>query len=600
MAASRIEFDTAPLRKRWYPPVPDDRLGRYPALYPGPFRRPTLPTDKLILDHVYDHEQSQPDRIYLSQPIGHGRVIDYRWGEVLNQSRRMAAHLQNLGLPRGARIAIVSKNCAHFFMAELAIWLGGYTTVAIFPTETADTVRYVLQHSEASLLFVGKLDNWPQQQPGVPANLPRVALPLAPADSGECWDDIILRSAPLEGRPERAADELAMLIYTSGSTGQPKGAMMNFGAITRAATGIMNDTRARVGDGVESRMLSYLPLAHSFERSWVLAASLVDGSSRIFFAESLDTFLQDLQRARPTLFISVPRLWLKFQQGVFAKMAPKKLDRLLGIPILGRIVARKVLKSLGLDAVVQAGSGSAPIPPDLIAWYRRLGLELYEGYAMTEDCAYSHSSNRQHSEPGWVGVPLPGVLARLAPDGEVLVKSPGQFSGYYKQPELTAASFTEDGFFHTGDLGEQRPDGLLRITGRVKELFKTAKGKYVAPAPIENRLLANALIELAMVSGVGQPAAFAVVVLAESLRPRQADAALRAELAHQLEALLKSVNAELADHERLQMLVVASEPWSIENGCLTPTMKIKRSRIEAGVEKHLAGWYAGAAAVVWA
>ena len=557
-------------------------------------------TDKLILDHVYDHEQSQPDRIYLSQPIGHGRVIDYRWGEVLNQSRRMASHLQNLGLPRGARIAILSKNCAHFFMAELAIWLGGYTTVAIFPTETADTVRYVLEHSEASLLFVGKLDNWPQQQPGVPVNLPRVALPLAPADSGERWDDISLRSAPLEGRPQRAADELAMLIYTSGSTGQPKGAMVSFGAVTRAATGIMNDTRARVGTGTESRMLSYLPLAHSFERSWVLAASLVDGSSRIFFAESLDTFLQDLQRARPTLFISVPRLWLKFQQGVFAKMPPKKLNRLLGIPILGRIVARKVLKSLGLDAVVQAGSGSAPIPPDLIAWYRRLGLALYEGYAMTEDCAYSHSSNRQHNEPGWVGVPLPGVQARLAPDGEVLVKSPGQFSGYYKQPELTAASFTEDGFFHTGDLGEQRPDGLLRITGRVKELFKTAKGKYVAPAPIENRLLANPLIELAMVSGVGQPAAFAVVVLAESLRARQADAKLRAELSPQLEVMLKSVNAELADHERLQMLVVANEPWSIENGCLTPTMKIKRSRIEAGVEDRVAGWYASGAAVVWA
>ena len=559
-----------------------------------------MTADKLILDHVFDHEQAQPKRIYLTQPIGQGRVIDYRWGQMLDEARRMAAHLQNLGIARGARIAILSKNCAHFFMAELAVWMGGYTTVAIFPTETAETLRYVLEHSEASLLFVGKLDNWPQQQPGVSANLPRIALPLAPANSGERWDDIMLRSAPLEGRPRRDADELAMLIYTSGSTGQPKGAMLSFGAITRAATGIMIEARERMAEGTESRMLSYLPLAHSFERSWVLAASLLDGSSRIFFAESVDTFLQDLQRARPTLFISVPRLWLKFQQGVFATLPAKKLDRLLGIPLLGRIVARKVLKSLGLDAVVQAGSGSAPIPPELIAWYRRLGLDLYEGYAMTEDSAYSHSSNRQHSEPGWVGVPLPGVQARLAADGEVLVKSPGQFSGYYKQPELTAASFTDDGFFRTGDLGEQRADGLLRITGRVKELFKTAKGKYVAPAPIENRLLANALLELAMVSGAGQPAAYAVVVLAESLRARQTDAGLRAELAPQLEALLRSVNTDLADHERLQMLVVANEPWSIENGCLTPTLKIKRSRIEAGVSDRVAGWYASGAAVVWA
>ena len=183
-------------------------------------------------------------------------------------------------------------------------------------------------------------------------------------------------------------------------------------------------------------MLSYLPLAHSYERAWVEAASLVDGQMHVFFAESLDTFLQDLQRARPTLFLSVPRLWLKFQQGVFTKMPPAKLDRLLGIPILGRIVARKVLKGLGLDQVRQAGSASAPIPAELIRWYRRLGLELFEGYAMTEDFAYSHTSNARFNEPGWVGVPMPGVQVRLDASGEILIKSPGQFSGYYRQPEL--------------------------------------------------------------------------------------------------------------------------------------------------------------------
>ena len=287
----------------------------------------------MILDHVFDHEAQQPDRIYLTQPLGSGRVADYTWAQVLDQSRRMAAHLQSRGFPRGARIAILSKNCAHFFMAELAIWMAGYTTVAIFPTETADTVGYVLEHSEASLLFVGKLDTWPQQQPGVPAGLPCIAFPLAPPTDFDTWDAIVARTAPLAGRPQRAADELAMLIYTSGSTGQPKGVMVSFGAITRAAEGIVGDLRAaRCGERDESRVLSYLPLAHSFERSWVEAASLVDGNTHVFFAESLDTFLQDLQRARPTLFISVPRLWLKFQQGVFAKMPPAKLDRLLRHP----------------------------------------------------------------------------------------------------------------------------------------------------------------------------------------------------------------------------------------------------------------------------
>jgi long-chain acyl-CoA synthetase len=550
--------------------------------------------DKLILDHVYDHEAQTPDLVYLTQPIGGGQVIHYTWGQVLDQARRMAAHLQAQGFPPGARIAILSKNCAHFIMAELAIWLASGCTVAIFPTEKAETVRYVLEHSEASLLFVGKLDTWPEQRPGVPAGLPCIAFPLAPKTELPGWDDIVARTPPLTGRVQRGADELAMLLYTSGSTGTPKGVMTSFGAITRAGTNIADDTRRRVGAGQPSRMLSYLPLAHSFERSWVEAASLVDGHSHLFFAESLDTFLQDLQRARPTLFISVPRLWLKFQQGVFAKMPPAKLDRLLGIPILGGIVRKKVLKGLGLDAVVQAGSGSAPLPPDLIRWYRKLGLRLFEGYGMSEDNSYSHTSNEEHSEAGWVGVPMPGVECKLSAEGEILIKSPGQFSGYYKDPALTAASFTADGFFRTGDLGERRPDGLLRITGRAKELFKTAKGKYVAPAPIENLINAHPMVEMSLVSGVGQPAAFAIVVLAENLRPRVSEAALRAQVQAEMEALLAGVNRALSDYERLHTLVIAREAWSIDNGLLTPTMKLKRARIEAAIADDVPRWYAKA------
>ncbi|MBN8494618.1 MAG: AMP-binding protein [Burkholderiales bacterium] len=557
---------------------------------------------QLILDHVYDHESKLASRVYLTQPLGQGRVTDYTWAQVLDQSRRMAAHLQAQGFPRGARIAILSKNCAHFIMAELAIWMAGYTTVAIFPTETAETIGYVLGHSEASLLFVGKLDTWEAQKPGVPAQMPRIAFPLAPASAlkeHESWDAIVGRTVPLAGKPQRAADELAMIIYTSGSTGRPKGAMCSFGAISRAAQGIVDDLRKRFGESEDSRILSYLPLAHSFERSWVEAASLVDGKTHVFFAESLDTFLQDLQRARPTMFISVPRLWLKFQQGVFAKMPPEKLDRLLGLPIIGRIVAKKVLKGLGLDAVRQAGSGSAPLPAELIRWYRRLGLKLFEGYGMTEDNSYSHTSNEQFSEPGFVGVAQPGVQVRISPEGEIQIKSPGQFSGYYKDPELTAQSFTEDGFFRTGDRGELRPDGLLKITGRTKELFKTAKGKYVAPAPIESQLLAHPMLELAMVSGVGQPAAYALVVLAEDLRPRTQDPAVRAQVEQALTALLQQVNAKLADYEQLRMIVIAREPWTIENGCLTPTMKIKRARIEAGTEAQIESWYASPAKVIW-
>lgn len=554
----------------------------------------------LMLDYVYAHETTHADQIFLTQPVGGGQVVDYTWAQTLDQARRMAAHLKAQNLEPGARVAILSKNCAHFIMAELAIWMAGCTTVAIFPTETAETVRYVLDHSEASLLFVGKLDTFEQQRPGIPAGLPLIAFPLAPKTSYETWDAITARTKPLNGKPARDGKDIAILMYTSGSTGQPKGVMHSFERITAAAEGINNDTKARIGANTRNRMLSYLPLAHVFERAWVESASLVNGNTQLFFAESLDTFIQDLHRAKPITFISVPRLWLKFQQGVFAKMPPKKLDRLLGIPILGKIVGRKVLKGLGLDHALLAGSGSAPIPAELIAWYRRLGLNLIEGYAMTEDFAYSHNSTDKINAPGCVGVPLAGVEVRISEEGEVLIKSPGQFVGYYKRPDLDAEVFTEDGFFRTGDKGERRADGLLRLTGRVKELFKTSKGKYVAPAPIENRLNACPRIETSMVSGVGQPSAYAIVVLAETVRPQVKDPAFKAQIHAELEQLLVSVNAELPDYERLQMLVVAPEPWSIENGMLTPTMKIKRARIESAVEPQLDGWYAGQDKVRWA
>src|SRR5512141_824973 len=175
-----------------------------------------MPNNKLMLDYILDHEEKLRERVYMTQPTVGDQVIDYTWGQTVDQSRRMAAYLQGLGYPPGARIAILSKNCAHFIMAEMAIWMAGYTTVAIFPTETAETINYVLTHSEASLLFVGKLDTWPQQKPGVPAGLPCIAFPLAPPTDFDTWDAIVARTPPLAGRPACVADALAMLIYTSG------------------------------------------------------------------------------------------------------------------------------------------------------------------------------------------------------------------------------------------------------------------------------------------------------------------------------------------------------------------------------------------------
>ncbi len=553
------------------------------------------PTEKLILDYVFENEKKYADRVYLTQPRTGALTIDYTWKDVVGEARRMAAHLATLGLERGDRVGILSKNCAHFFIAELAIWMAGFTTVAIFPTENADVVKFVMEHSEAKVLFVGKLDTWEKQALGVPESVIKIALPLAPKTSFDTWDAIVARTEPVSGTPSRAPEDIAMIIYTSGSTGQPKGVMHAFGRITRAVLGIIR----RIGMVPEDRALSYLPLAHVFERAYLECTSMVAGG-HIFFAESLDTFVTDLKRARPTLFISVPRLWLKFQQGVFTKMPPKRLDFLLKVPFVNGIIKKKVLSGLGLDSVRLAGSGSAPIPAELISWYRRLGLNLLEGYAMSEDFAYSHLSSLEKNAPGYVGEPYPEVEVRISDEGEVLIKSPGQLVGYFKRPDLDAEAFTEDGFFRTGDKGERRADGLLKLTGRVKELFKTAKGKYVAPAPIENRINEHPMIELSCVSGVGQPAAFAMLVLAEDVRKKTDDATVRAQLEVDLASMLDELNRELSTYEQLQMFVVVSDAWSIENGMLTPTMKLKRSRIEENVKPKLDGWYSAKKKVIWA
>jgi long-chain acyl-CoA synthetase len=553
---------------------------------------------KLMLDYIYEHETNRANQVFLTQPFGGDKVVDYTWAQTMDHARRMAAYLKAQGFEPGSRIAILSKNTAQFIMLEVAIWMAGYTTVAIFPTEGPDTIRYVLEHSEAKMIFVGKLDSWGEQESGFPAGLPRVAMPLAPKTNYPQWDDIIAKTQPLAGKPARKPEDLMFIMYTSGSTGTPKGVMHNFERGTAASVAMNNHLEKEIGAGYTYRALSYLPLAHIFERAWISSANLVLGRGHIFFAESLETFVKDVQRAQPTVFISVPRLWLKFQQGVLAKMPQKKLNTLLSIPILSGIVKKKILTGLGLNAVLHAGSGSAPIPPALLEWYRRLGLNLVEGLGMTEDFAYSHSTNSA-SKAGYVGVALPGVQRRLDEQGQVLIKSPGTMVGYYKQPELTAESFTPDGFFKTGDKGELT-DGQLKLTGRTKELFKTAKGKYVAPAPIENMINESPMVELSLVSGIGQPAAYALVVPAEGLRPKLNDPAVKAEFEAEMKAVLQRVNSKVADYEQLAKIVVVREPWTIDNGQLTPTMKIKRAKIEANVAGNVDKWYETKGQVIWA
>jgi len=568
-----------------------DRVMTLPATSYPAFVAP----EALALQRLYHWERTAPDSTVLTQPLGGGKVRNYTWAQVLDETRRMAAHLVGLNFAPGTPIAILSKNTAHWLMCDFAVWMAGHVSVPLYPTLAAGTIRHILEHSEAKLLFIGKLDGWDAMAPGIPDGLPCIGTPLAPATNHPQWAQIVAATAPLQGEPVRRGDELATIMYTSGTTGNPKGVMHSFATFAWS----MGSAMRRVRLNPQTRMLSYLPLAHVAERTIVEHGLLASGM-QVYFAESLDTFAKDLQRARPTVFFSVPRLWVKFQQGVHAKMPAPKLARLLSIPIVRGIVAKKIRTALGLDACEFAAGGAAPMPPELLAWYERLGLPIIELYGMTENCGVSHATLPGVQRPGTVGQPYDGVQSRIDPaTGEIQMKSPGLMLGYYKEPALTADAMTADGWLCTGDKGALDAEGNLRITGRVKDLFKTSKGKYVAPAPIEDMLVMNGVVEACVVTGanLGQPLGIVMLNADAALHAR--DPAERAAMEMALKAHLDRINSRLDPHEQLDCLVVIDQPWTVDNGFITPTFKVKRNRIEEVYAPMFEGWVAQRKPVVW-
>lgn len=552
--------------------------------------------DDLPLQCLYRWEQERASQVYLTQPMGGGVVQDISWAQAGEQVRSMAAWLQAQDWPAGSRVAIIGKNSAHWILADLAILMAGHVSVPIYPTFNAQALAYILAHCEARALFVGKMDDTANLEHGAPPDLPLISLPLAPALPSLSWARLVEQTPPLTGQPVRPADHVSTIIYTSGTTGQPKGVVHTFASM---AWGVTSATQ-RVRMDSNDRYISYLPLAHVAERMLVEQASLRYGG-RIFFAESLDTFLQDLQRARPTIFFSVPRLWIKFQQGVYGKIAPAKLGRLLGLPFIGKLVGRKILKGLGLDQCRIAAGGAAPMPPDVLQWYRSLGLDLIEVYGMTENSGVSHSTLPGSRQTGSVGLPYVGVESRISPEtGEVLMRCPALMQGYYRQPDLTAAAVTEDGWLRTGDKGHINAQGYLSITGRVKDLFKTSKGKYVAPSPIEDQLVLHPDIEACCVTGANLAQPLAVVMLSPDAAARSLTAEGRSAINASLNQHLQTVNATLEPHEKLACLAATTTPWTPENGFVTPTLKVKRNRIEETFEPSFSRWLAPQEPVVWA
>ncbi|WP_421239425.1 AMP-binding protein [Aeromonas enteropelogenes] len=525
---------------------------------------------KLPLEMLYHWERQCPDRIYLRQTINR-EYVDFTWGEVAEEARRMVTALRHLGLVAGDKVALLSKNCAQWFIADLAMQMGQYVSVPIYPTANVDTIEYVLRHSEAKAIFVGKLDDWKSQEAGVPADLLRIAFPYDTMPASHQWDDLLEAHEPIPDSPVQAPDALLSLVYTSGSTGKPKGAMLSVERYAWSCEKLVET----VGLTQADRGFSYLPLAHITERVYIYGGSLFGGAT-IAFPESLDTFIDDVKRCRPTVFISVPRLWAMFRIKILEKLPQKKLDLLLKIPLVSSLIKSKLQKGLGLDQARVLGCGSAPVSPALLEWYLSIGLQVTEAWGMTENHAYSTINYPFRADKiGTVGKAGIGVNIKISDEGEILCRCEGMMLGYYKDPEHSAEAIDADGWLHTGDMGKLDREGYLTITGRMKDVFKTAKGKYVAPVPIEGLLGQESIIEQLCVIGYGMPQPIALVQLAESAMKGD-----RGAVEAQLEAARNRVNDQLEAHAKLRGILVVKTPWNIENGVLTPTMKIRRHLLE--------------------
>ncbi|PSU73731.1 AMP-dependent synthetase [Photobacterium phosphoreum] len=523
-------------------------------------------------DMIIKWANERPNDIYLKQIINR-EFVNYTYASVADKAQRLVTAFQQLGIQPDDRIALVSKNCAEWFICDLAMMLGGYVSVPIFPTAGADTISHCIDHSDATLIIIGKLDS-PTAINEVTAShpqLPTIAFSYPGTPAGQFQlDTLIEQYLPTSERCSHHDTDLMSIVYTSGTSGMPKGAMLTYGAFVWSSQKIIEHISLEANE----RLFSYLPLAHITERVYIFGSSIMSGL-QVAFPESLDTFIDDVKMHRPTIFVSVPRLWTLFQQRIQDKLPQNRLNILLKIPLISTLIKRKLAQGLGLDQARVLGCGSAPVSAGLLQWYESIGLNITEAWGMTESFAYSTLNHPYRSDKiGTVGNAGPGIELKIAADKEILVRSQGLFSGYYNNPQATQESFDNEGWLHTGDIGNLDNDGYLTIQGRKKDTFKTAKGKFVSPVPIEKRFMELGNFEMVCLIGSGMSAP---ILLAIAHHYPQLN---RERYQKKLLDILVKINNELESHQKIKGILMIKEPWSIENGILTPTLKIKRHLLE--------------------
>jgi len=509
---------------------------------------------------------TQPDQIWMRDLV-ESSSVDYPWGATVAEIDRVAAWLES-AFGQGERMALLSKNRAHWIMADLAVINSGNVAVPLFTTHAQATAEYILSFTESKVLFLGETENWSSVKTVLPEGCLLVTLPGVACDlPHKKWEELVADAPSEQSKYEPHPDDIISLVFTSGTTGLPKG------VIQTHATNLIPMRRCQYlfTQREQPRWFSYLPLSHIAERQ-IVEFSSVNTGGEIWFNESLETLARDLPRCRPHIFFGPPRVWEQLRQSVTAKFGgAEALAQALANDPAG--VQTLVTTALGLDQVEYCLTAAAPTPPPLIQWWDDVGVRLCEGFGQTEAMGLIITDPADR-RIGSIGKPAGEVEVKIGDNDEMLIKAEGCTPGYYNRPEKTAELW-QDGWLHTGDKVRIDQDGFIFITGRVKDYFKTIQGKFVAPPPIEGLFAENPHSEQQCLLGRGYSKTVMITVLNEPARQLPKE-----EIEAAAVATVESINAQIEKHARIGAVIFSQKPWTIENEILTPTMKIRREQIE--------------------